>query len=153
MGLWSKLFGDPPQHGDNFAAGFLHEPDYTFKNVWERKRLPDEGTLSYAYETLALYQTTPIGPGVSVRQPDPVRIFTPPSYESTQALAIAGIPLQAGMLYGQPLFDASGNPVDVPGAEPIPAQAGWNLPIAQMPLDYRSPGLPNVPFPQHIKGL
>jgi hypothetical protein len=96
----------PPEHED---LGPM-VPGTVYAQVWERKRLPDEGAQSYAYETLDLPQFTYIGPTISVRSPDPVPILNPPMY-AYQAGMVIGMPLTAGQYYTTPLVDQNGNQV------------------------------------------
>ena len=125
-----------------------------YKQVFERKRQPDEGAQSYAYETLDLPQFTFIGPCVSVLQPDPVPLTVAPLY-AYQAGTVQGMPLSAGGLYSQPLVDQNGVPVGAMANEAIPDNIypGQPNPLHyNSAFDYPSPGvldssMPNNPFP------
>lgn len=72
---------------------------------WQKKRLPSPGTGNYAFETLALFETTPIGPAVAQRQM--FKVVQPPQlYIRAQAIPVSGIGgINAGQVVLQPLID------------------------------------------------
>lgn len=122
-----------------------------YKSVWERKRLPDEGAQSYAWETLGLVQFTQIGAGVSVRDPDFDAVLHRPLYVYQGGIT-NGLPMTAGGIYGQPLYDNNGNVVDAPGNPGVSPMIAWNIPVSIMPEGgLNSIGI-NNPFPQHMTG-
>lgn len=86
---------DCGRFGDVFSGGYH----------WERKRQPTPGAQNYAFETLELYEETPIGAGVSARQH--FRPMQPGQfYVAGQALQLQGIGgLAAGQYVQQPLID------------------------------------------------
>lgn len=77
----------------------------TFKNVWEEKELPGPGTGNFAYETLSLFNLTPIGPGVRAREQ--IRSIGKQLYV-LQSAPVVGVPLVAGQIVGQPLYNPNG---------------------------------------------
>lgn len=102
-----------------------------FHMVWERKRMPDEGAQSYAWETYGLIPTTPIGPAVAVRE----RLFNmnqPPMF-AFQMGQVQGVPLTAGTIYQQPLYDQNLGEVVVPDiVSTVPGPAAYyNAPHPQ----------------------
>lgn len=77
-----------------------------FEQVWVRKRMPDPGAESYAYESEDLPLMTPIGAGVAVRVP----LFKPLSrgpqpYFPRQQVALQGFGTVSGGIVSQPLFN------------------------------------------------
>lgn len=86
-------------------AGFNEMPG-TFAVEFARRELPGYGnTPQYAYESLALSPSTFIGAGV--RAGSFSRAFQPPQIVQQQTYHINGIPLTAGQIVGQPLYDPS----------------------------------------------
>lgn len=73
-----------------------------FGLVWERKRQPSPGAMQYAYESLALAPTTPIGAGVAVRRP--LAVDQGEQLYVGQSVPVQGIPTVAGTVVTQPLF-------------------------------------------------
>lgn len=131
-----------------------------YQQVWERKRLPDEGAQSYAYESLDLAQFTYIGPAVAVRNPDPVPPLVQQVY-SYQAGTVIGLPgLSAGQFYSTPLYDQNGNPVDggldysyarLNDVVDQPNPVFWNQAvISDQPGQYGS-AVANQPFPVKVR--
>lgn len=113
---------DGPPVRFSFAPG-------TFHNVFEKKPQPDLGGAGeYAYESLALEQYTPIGPGTAVRQQ--IRATQPGGlwFSSNQVWA-NGVPTTAGQIAYQPLVDpqlnGGYNPPDITLG--YPDAAGFNL--------------------------
>lgn len=71
--------------------------------VYQRKELPGYGSAQqYALESYGLPPFPPSGPSITVREP--LGYCYAPLY-SLHSVPLAGIPTQAGMLYGAPLFD------------------------------------------------
>lgn len=101
----------------------------TFHQVWEEKQLPGPGAQNFAYESLALPEFTPVGPGVGIRQQivpleEPLYVY--------QAVIPQGIPIVAGTVVMQPLFDPrsdNGFPAPIDGAV-IPISVLLNDPRA-----------------------
>lgn len=81
-----------------------------YKAAWEKKVLPDEGTGSYAWETLGLYPQSIIDAAVAVRRPDPVPVTQSPQIYANDMVPIFGIPLSAGQIYTQPLVQSDYTP-------------------------------------------
>lgn len=115
MGRWfGKRDKDPDPHGieaarAHFAGGF--------KIVYERKELPGYGSAQqYALESYGLPPFPPSGPSITVRQP--LGPGTNAPLYHLHSVPLAGIPLQAGMLYGAPLFDPN-NPGGFVGTGPV----------------------------------
>lgn len=83
----------PAHHGDNFRP------------TWERQNMPSPGAQVFSWETLGLMPFSPacIGTGIEISEP---RRATDPGMVQRQQLRIAGIPLESGTLYSQPLYDA-----------------------------------------------
>lgn len=86
---------DCGRFGDVFTGGYR----------WERKRQPTPGAQNYAFETLELFEETPIGAGVAARVH--FRPLQPPQfYVAGQALSLQGLGgLSAGQYIQQPLID------------------------------------------------
>lgn len=127
-------------------------PYAKYKSVWENKAQPDPGSGSYAWETLGLTQFTFIGAGVSVRQPDFDAVLHTPMI-AYQGVLTNGIPLTAGGIYGQPLYDNNGAVPDAPSVPGISDMGAWNQvagPLAQG--GYNSNAI-NNPFPQKEGGF
>lgn len=79
-------------------------PPGMYQGVWERKRMPSPGAQRYAWQSLALAQFSPIGPSVSNRDAIlPLSDFQQ-SYVA-KAITLDGIPLTAGQIISQPLYD------------------------------------------------
>jgi len=66
--------------------------------------LPLPGAQAFAWETLGLVEFSPIGPSVV---PDRSIRPTENGVFAGLAITVAGIPMQAGQIVGQPLFDPS----------------------------------------------
>lgn len=76
--------------------------------TWVRKQLPGPGAMNYAFDTLSLAESSPIGPGVRQRQfwnKLPTPLFVP-----SPTAPMAGL---GGVVHGQtisqPLFDPYSN--------------------------------------------
>lgn len=98
-----------------------------FHAVWGNKRgnLPTPGMDAYAYETLGLAPTSPINGAVAVRMQ--IRAEQPQQPYVTLAVPVQGVPLVAGQVYGQPLYDPDAGFTDphtglnnVPYSKPVP---------------------------------
>jgi hypothetical protein len=116
-----------PRSPSSPVADFDYHPGDTFHQVWEQKRLPGPGVQNYAYETLALAPTTPVGPGVGIDEQ--IVPFHEPMY-AYQAVPLQGIGTVAGTFQLQPLFDpATGyaGPVD---PFVVPPEVFFNQPSA-----------------------
>lgn len=75
---------------------------------WERKQLPQPGAMNYAFDTLALSETTAIGPGIRQRQY--WATVSVPVFFANQTAPNAGFGGVAhGQYIGQPLFDPYNN--------------------------------------------
>ncbi len=99
-----------------------------FHAVWLRQNanLPTPGMDSYAYATLGLTPTPPVGNAISVRGPG-MNPAQPQQVYAAQTLTTQGVPLIAGQIFGSPLFDPN-----APGN-------GYTDPFT---------GLNNVPYPR-----
>lgn len=76
--------------------------------TWVRKQLPGPGAMNYAYDSLALAESTPIGPGVRQRQywaTISAPLFMP---NITRPMSGYGGVAQ-GQYIGQPLYDPYNN--------------------------------------------
>lgn len=93
--------------------------------VWRMGRTLTGGPMRYAYSTLGLVPFSAIGPGIAKRQQ--LRETTPNTVMQTQAVYTAGIALQQGQVFGQPLLDPN-----APGS-------GYSDPLTP---------LGNVPYPR-----
>ena len=103
-----KGYGASPagRHSEGHRVNRRRFSDVTEGNShWEKKRLPTPGAQNYAFETLALYELTPIGPGVSQRKF--FKVLQPPqNYIPAQALTTTGLGgVAAGQVFFQPLLD------------------------------------------------
>lgn len=103
-GFFNRRKDDSPDpHGieaarAHFAGGF--------RLVYQRKELPAYGSAQqYALESYALPPFPPSGPSITVRQP--LGPGTNPQLYTLHSVPLAGIPTQAGYIYGAPLFDPS----------------------------------------------
>lgn len=106
--------------GDAVAAahymGHMADPNRfgvpgAFTYHWVNKEQPTPGALSYAFESLALPEFSPIGPGVHPKNLT-LRNATqqPQSYIPNQAVPIAGYGgVLAGTVIMQPLYDPASN--------------------------------------------
>lgn len=115
-----EQFPNPIHLGPGASPGGVHSEGHRenrarfadiFKNGfhWQKKRLPTPGTGNYAFETLALYETTPSGPSVGARKF--FKSLQPPQlYVRGQMLPTTGI---GGVIPGQwilaPLADPYNN--------------------------------------------
>lgn len=96
-------------HTDGHRANGKRFTDIMMDGLhWVRKRLPGPGAMNYAYDSLALSETTPIGPGVRQRQ----------FWATTQTPLFVGEMMRPTSGYGgvahgqavsQPLFDPYNN--------------------------------------------
>jgi hypothetical protein len=104
----------------NSSPGGLHQEGHRanpkrfsdiFKNGyhWVRKQLPNPGAQNYAFETLALFETTPIGAAVAQRRM--FKVIQPPQlYIHGQAVTTSGLGgVYAGQMALQPLYDPNTN--------------------------------------------
>lgn len=113
-----------------------------FHMAWENKhgRLPEPGAEAWAYESLALFEQSPIGPSVIIQEP---LQSTTAGLFAGQAVPLQGIPLVAGTVQQAPLFDPDtpGGSVNYP--DQISPLVAHNIPVS-------IPGIvaPNDPFPQ-----
>ena len=113
---------DGPPVRFSFAPG-------TFHLVYERKNQPDlGGAQDYAFESLALEQYTPIGPGTAVREQ--IRPTQPGGlWVQSNQVWNNGVPTVAGQIAYQPLIDPDKNggytPPDITLG--YPDAAGYNL--------------------------
>jgi hypothetical protein len=112
-----------------------------FHLSWERKQLPDPGAQNYAFESYGLVAFPPSGPSVTTRQPV-VPLPLGPQMYSWQGVRLDGIPLVAGQIHGQPLFDPQ-----LPGfTEGLPPQISplvpYNVPASSP--DYPAAMQPNI---------
>ncbi len=120
-------------------SGF-NEDQGTFRIVYERKPMPDPGAQNYAYESLGLVAFPPAGPSITIRQP---RETVFPQMYATHAIPQNGIPLVAGQIFGQPLFDPqSGGFANDPFGGNVSPLVSYNVP-ASTP-DYPARLAPNV---------
>lgn len=75
---------------------------------WTRKKLPTPGALNYAFDTLALPELSPVGPGIGS-----VFFFNKtsvPLYVAANQVVTNGLGgLQAGQFVAQPLIDTYNN--------------------------------------------
>lgn len=97
-----------------------------FHMFWERQPMPDPGAMNYSYESLGLAPFTPIGAGVTTRQPMmPIGERPQPYYQ--KAVILNGIPTTSGTMVLSPLFD--------------PQNGYTNLvtPLGVLPYDKHSP--------------
>lgn len=127
------------------ATGVFNEMAGTFHQLWSHKIQPDIGGASeFAYESLAIAPSSPIGTGVPLRKP-----FAPlqPQTYFDYGVTLAGQPTQAGGIYGARLFDP-----DNPTAAQLPGQLS---PLASMNIVAirAQPFATNDPFPDHMRGL
>lgn len=125
--------------------GFDETPG-TYHAVWEQKRMPDPGAQPFAWEALGLPPFTPIGPAVANR--DQIRATFSQLY-SLQAVPLQGMPIVAGQIFGQPLYDPdqdkSGGYV---GGDPVAISP---LVSHNIPASVAASIGPNNPFPDNIK--
>lgn len=101
-GFFNRQKDDSPDpHGIEAArAHFMGG----FRLVYERKELPGYGSVQqYALESYGLPPFPPSGPSITIREP--LGPGTSAPLYTLQSVPLAGIPTQAGMLYGAPLFD------------------------------------------------
>jgi hypothetical protein len=116
--------------------------------VWERKRLPDEGAMSYAFETLQLVVHSPIDGAVRVRK----NLGVPfPQMEGqiwiTQQGVTNGIPSMAGGIYGARQYNPDGSLADLgPSADMNMFAIANNIPHGSS-TDIGNAGPINNPFP------
>lgn len=76
--------------------------------LWVKKRLAGPGAMSYAFETLALAESTPIGPGI--RQRVFWNTIEPPLFVPEMTRPTSGYGgVAQGQLIAQPLFDPYSN--------------------------------------------
>lgn len=95
---------------------------------WQRKRLPTPGAQNYAFETLALFETTPIGPAVAQRKF--FKVLQPQQiYFGGITVPITGLGgLAAGQYVMQPLVDPYNNTYGgIPIAGGLPSGIPDNL--------------------------
>lgn len=134
------LKGKPKSNAGN--GGNFDERNGTFHMAWEDKSAlgPQPGAQAYAYESLALFEQTPIGPSVVYNGN---MIATAKPMFAGQAVALQGIPLQSGALSSAPLFDPDTetgyNSLYPSKINPLVA---FNLPVSQ-PEELA----PNTPYP------
>jgi len=120
---------DGPPVRFSFAPG-------TFHLAFEKKRQPDEGGAhEYAYESLALEQYSPIGPGTAVRQQ--IRALQPGGlWLTSNQVWQNGVPTTAGQIAYAPLVDPARNggyaPPDITLG--YPDAAGFNLVRERSPM-------------------
>lgn len=75
---------------------------------WMRKRLPGPGAMNYAFESMALAESTPIGPGVAQRQF--WATVSPPLFVNNISAPNAGYGgVATGQYISQPLYDPYNN--------------------------------------------
>jgi len=129
--MLAKLFGrkkHPSDIVDGPPVRFSFAPG-TFHMAFERKMQPDPGgALDYAYESLALEQYSPIGPGTAVRQQ--IRPTQPGGlWQSTNQVWQNGVPTTAGQIAFAPLVDPAQNGGYTPSDITLgyPDAAGFNL--------------------------
>lgn len=79
-------------------------PEGLYQGVWEKKRQPSPGAQAYAWETLGLVQFVPSGPSITVRRGISV-LPGAPQPAIGLAVPLNGVPLTAGQVVGQPLYD------------------------------------------------
>jgi len=121
--------------------------------VHERKRLPDEGAQSYAFETLQLAVHSPIdgavrtryrngGSSIGVAFPQlEGQLWVTPTVETN------GIPSMAGGLYNPRQFTPDGNLADL-GTQPQINAFGYQTNYPEFAsTDIRNIGMGNTPFP------
>lgn len=89
---------------------------------WRDTAQPTPGAMSYAYDTLALPPFDLIWTGVLVTNKPSALPGTP--VLANQAVKLQGLPLTAGMIYGQPLFDPNAG-----YAAPPSIGADFNIPF------------------------
>lgn len=100
-------------------------PEGLYQGVWEKKRQPSPGAQAFAWETLSLAQFVPSGPSITVRQGFKPLPGTQQPYVG-QAVNLDGVPIVAGQMVGQPLFD------------PNSGYVGSGLPIVNNPFPFSS---------------
>jgi hypothetical protein len=112
--------------------------------VFERKRLPDEGASSYAFETLQLVVYSPIDRAVRVRKPIGVALpdkATGQLFVSNMATT-DGIPSMAGGFYGGRQYTSDGVMAALGTSDYVnPMALRWNNPgtDASNPMDSNNP--------------
>lgn len=90
-----------------------------FHAVWTKQRQPSPGMMTYSYGTLGLAPTSPIDHAVAVRMQ--INATQPLQPVVTNAVQTMGVPLVAGQIFGQPLFDPNAGYTDpVTGLNNVP---------------------------------
>lgn len=97
------------KHSDGHRLNSKRFTSYMIEGLtYLRKQLPGPGAMNYALETLALSETTPIGPAVAQRQF--WKTVNPQLFVPTQAAFNSGYGgLAQGQFLSQPLFDPYNN--------------------------------------------
>ena len=109
----------PPQNvRDMVAQSPLSRFNPFRAHVYEAKKLPTPGVQNYAYENLGLTEFSIIGPAVvnrmSIKPCAPDMTFF--AVFGTYMQGLGG--LATGGIYGQPLVDPTGFPIDEPMGQP-----------------------------------
>lgn len=88
---------------------------------WVRKRLSGPGAMNYAFDSLALAESTPIGPGVAQRQF--WATISPPLFVAEMARPVSGYGgVIQGQVLSQPLFNPYNNSFGtIPNPNPMAA--------------------------------
>lgn len=102
MWPFTRKNNDPPAA---VVDDFGPRPDGFMEYAWVRKKMPDPGALSYAFETLDLPLQTVIGPAIAVRYPTkPIQQGAQPYYPRQQ-VALQGFGTVSGGIVSQPLYN------------------------------------------------